>query len=91
MADIIQLEVTPDQFAKAVQVLQAPNNGVKSFKALTESTGEVVTGDLSFTYSYDGTRLFTMTITSRNSWKAKLASVDQIRQRLTAMLSANLS
>lgn len=91
MADIIQLEVTPEKFTKAVQALQAPISGVKSFKALTDSTGEVVTGDISFTYVYDGTRLFTMTLTSRNSWKAKLASVDQIRTRLVAMLSANLS
>lgn len=93
MADIIQLELTPDQFDQAMQALEASNNGVKSFESTTpdQFNGLVVTGDISFDYSYDGKRLLTLTITSRNSFKAKFASLDTIRARMVKMLEADAS
>jgi len=76
--------MTPQQFSSLGNTL-ANNPGVQ-LRPANQLSGTISTSDVTLAYSYDKTAALTVDITAKHSWKAKLASTEQIEQRISNLL-----
>jgi hypothetical protein len=83
VADIITLNLNPEQFA-AAQTKLATAPGV-TFDA-TADGGTVKTSQIEFTYSYDGKSVLRLTITAKHGL-VKFAGDDVIKEHLQQLLA----
>lgn len=82
MAHLITISMTPAQFEKAQIALDGSTDHVGD-----EHSGTVHSKQIDFDYTWDGSTL-TMDIIARHGLEAKIASDDQIKAHIEAMLGA---
>lgn len=82
---MINLRMSPAQFAAAKAAISKPGGEVTSHSESGDFSGNFSTPQVSFSYSYDGTTLHLL-ITARRGL-AQLASEGTIQNKLEALLA----
>jgi hypothetical protein len=82
---MINLAMTPAQFAAARTAISTPGGEVTSHSESDQWSGNFSVPQVSFSYSYDGTTLH-LTITARRGM-ARMASEATIQGKLQALLT----
>jgi hypothetical protein len=83
---MIQLAMTPEQFAKAKMILAAPQTDIRSFSETGPVSGSFATVQVGFRYIYDGIGALALSVTAKHG-AAMFATEDEIKGRLVALLA----